>query len=195
MSESEVAMATRERTYTVDDVWRMTCAAENEFNRYILIDGELTVSMSPGYMHARIASEIARLIGNFAVENDLGAVTVEGGHYPPDDRRTLLLPDVAYLRKERAPKPDWEPFAPVMPDLAVEIISPSQSMTEARRKANVYLRHGTAMVWLVQPREKTAETWTIAGDGTQETETIDLDGALNGGTVLPGFNLPLRELF
>ena len=195
MSESDAPMATRERTYTIDDVWRMTCAAENEFNRYALIDGELTVSMSPGYMHARIASEIARLIGNFVVEKDLGDVTVESGHYSLHDRRTLLLPDVAFIRKARAPAPNLERFAPIMPDLAVEIVSPSQSMTEARRKAKVYLRHGTVMVWLVHPEEKKAEAWTIADDGGPQSETIEFDGGLSAGTLLPGFNLPLRELF
>ena len=188
-------MATRERAYTVEDVWQLACAAENDLNRYTLIDGELTVSMSPGYLHARIAGQIARIMGNYVVERDLGDVTVESGHYPPQDRRTLLLPDVAFISKERAPGPDLESFAPVMPDLAVEIISPSQSLEEARRKAKVYLCHGTAMIWLVHPAAKSAEVWTAADDGAPQCETIDVDGELSGGSALPGFILPLRRLF
>lgn len=188
-------MATRERAYTVDDVWRLSCAAENELKRYTVIDGVLNVSMSPGYLHARIASEIARLLGNFVVDRDLGQVTVESGHYPPQDRRTLLLPDVAFIRKERAPTPDFERFVPIMPDLAVEIISPSQSLAEARRKAEVYLRHGTAVVWLVHPAEQNAEICTAAIDGAPKSETIGSDDELSGGAVLPGFALPLSRLF
>ena len=188
-------MATRERIYTVDDVWRLACAAENEFNRYTLIDGELIVSMSPGYLHGRIAAQIALLLGNFVAERDLGDVTVEVGHYPPQDRRTLLLPDVAFIRQERAPTLDLELFAPVMPDLAVEIISPSQSLAQARRKAKVYLRHGTAVVWLVNPAEKSAEIWTAENSDAPQSEIIGLDDELSGGTVLPGFRLPLRLLF
>ncbi len=188
-------MATREREYTVDDVWRLTSTPENESNRYALIDGELIVSMSPGYLHARLTSEISRLMGNFVVERDLGDVTVESGHYPPGDRRTLLLPDVAFIRKERAPVPDLARFAPLMPDLAVEIISPLQTLAQARRKARVYLRLGTAMVWLVDPSQKNAEVWTIAGDGAPQSETANLEGELSGGAVLPGFTLPLRRLF
>ena len=122
-------------------------------------------------------------------------MTVESGHYPPQDRRTLLLPDVAFIRKERAPTLDLELFAPVMPDLAVEIMSPSQSLAQARRKAKVYLRHGTAMVWLVDPAEKNAEIWTAENRDAPQSETIGMDDELSGGAVLPGFKLPLRHLF
>ena len=188
-------MATRERAYTVDEVWRLANAPENEQNRYTLIDGELTVKMSPGYLRARIASEIARLMGNFVTERDLGEVTVESGHYPQQDRRTLQLPDVAFISKERAPASDWDRYVPIMPDLAVEMISPSQSMKQAREKAATYLRHGTAIVWLVHPTKQRAEIWTAADDGTAQSQTIDADGALTGGAVRPAFSLPLRQLF
>lgn len=146
-------------------------------------------------MYGKIASEIARLMGNFVVERDLGDVTVESGHYPPQDRRSLLLPDVAFIRKERAPAPDLARYAPLMPDLAVEIISPSQSLAQARRKASVYLRHGTSLVWLVNPAEKTAEVWTLGSDGAPHSETVETEANLSGGTVLPGFALPLGRLF
>ena len=188
-------MATRERDYTIDDVWRMASASANEGSRYTLIDGELIVTMSPGYLHGRIAGEIARLMGNFVVERDLGDVTVESGHYPSPDRGTLLLPDVAFISKERAPLPDLDTFAPIMPDLAVEIISPSQDWEEMRGKVEIYLRHRTSMVWLIHPKEQSAEMWTTADDGTPQSATIDVDGELSGGAVLPGFSLPLRHLF
>ncbi len=187
-------MAIRERLYTVDDVWRMACAPENDAKKICLIDGEMLVTMSPGYLYARIAGEIARLLGNFVVERDLGDVVVESGHYPPADRRTLLLPDVAFIRKDRIAAPDLDSYAPFMPDLAVEIVSPSQTLEAARRKARVYLRLGTEMVWLVRQAEKTAEVWSAAG-GTPLVETFGLNAELSGGAVLAGFTLPLRKLF
>ena len=191
----EAAMATREREFTIDDVWRLACAAENDSKRYTIIDGELIVSMSPGYSHARIAGEIARRLGNFVVPRGLGDVTVESGHYPPQDRRTLLLPDVAFISKVRTPPPDMDTYAPLMPDLAVEIISPSQTLEQARRKAAVYLQHGTGMVWLVNPAAKSAEVWSAGNDDVPQSEIVDAGGELSGGTVLPGFTLPLRKLF
>ena len=79
-----------------------------------------------------------------------------------------------------------------MPDLAVEIISPSQSPAQVRRKAEVYLRHGTELVWLIDPEAQTAEVWR---QGTERRDSIDAEGALSGGAVLPGFSLPLKRLF
>ena len=82
-----------------------------------------------------------------------------------------------------------------MPDLAVEIISPSQSAEQARRKAKVYLRHGTTIVWLVHPAEKSAEVWIAGNEGEPQSETLDSKDALDGGAVLPGFALSLRRMF
>ena len=188
-------MIVRERLYTVEDVWRLECAPENASSRYSLIDGELIVSMSPSFIHGKIASEVSRHLGNFVVPRGLGDVTVESGHYPDYDRRTLLLPDVAFTSTERIPPPDPKSYAPLMPDLAVEIISPSQTLAQARRKARVYLQHGTAIVWLIDMLESKAEVWTLDSDGRASSEWIDSAGALDGGDVLPGFKLPLKRIF
>ena len=66
---------------------------------------------------------------------------------------------------------------------------------QARRNAKAYLRHGAAMVWLVHSAEKNAEVWTAGNDDMPQSEIIDLDDELSGGTVLPGFTLPLKRLF
>ena len=186
-------MIVRDRVYTIDDVWRLSQQTEHEADRYCLIDGELFVTMSPGELHGTLASEIARLIGNFVFENDLGRVTVETGYHPAGSRETLLLPDVAFRSKTRAPGPARAGFVPTMPDLAVEVLSPSNTLDELRRKAQVYLRHGTALVWLVNPDEKTVEVWRKTADGETINETAD--GVLNGESVLPGFALDLDSLF
>ncbi len=188
-------MATQARVHTVDDVWRLEQQPINPAEKYYLIDGELCVKMSPGQLHGEVATRLAAFLFLFVDANALGRVTVEVGYHPPNDRRTVLLPDVAFEGNPRAAQPPLSTYVPYMPDLAVEIISPSQTLAETRRKAEVYLRHGTAMVWLVRPVEKQAEVWTAADDGAPQNETIDLDGELSGGTVLPGFTLPLERLF
>ena len=144
-------MTIQERLYTVDDVWQLEHQPENEGKHYYLINGELFWEMSPGYFHGRLAILIGRYLSIYAEEHDLGEVTAETGFYPDDDRHTLLMPDVAFIRKEKTPPATHEKFVHGMPDLAVEISSPSNSLSELRRKAVVYLANGTELIWLVLP--------------------------------------------
>ena len=188
-------MVSREREFTIDDVWRLECQPMNVTERYYLIDGELCVKMSPNQLHGSIASEIARLMGNHVVERELGRVTIEVGYHPPGERHTVLLPDVAFESRARAARRALPTYAPYMPDLAVEVVSPSQTLSQTRRKAAVYLRHGAIMVWLIDPERSRAERWTAADDGTATSEIVTMDGELDGGAVLPGFTLPLKRLF
>ena len=153
-------MATKERVYTVDDVWRLEQQPLKPTDKYYLIDGELMIKMAPAHFHASVASEIARLLGNFVVERGLGRVLVECGYHPPGNRRTVLLPDVSFESQSHTAEPPLTTYAPYMPDLAIEIISPSQTLAQVRRKAEVYLRHGAALVWLVDPLAQSAEVWS-----------------------------------
>ena len=185
-------MATQERVYTVDDVWRLEVANENPLEKYYLIEGELCIKMAPSELHGEVASELARHVGNYVVPRDLGRVGIEVGFHPPGDRGTALLPDVSFISKARMTKRALSTYVPLMPDIAVEVVSPSQSWAQVRRKAETYLRYGTALVWLIDPRAKTAEVWRR---GSEEREVIDSAGALRGGDILPGFQLPLRQIF
>ncbi|MDE2749604.1 MAG: Uma2 family endonuclease [Chloroflexota bacterium] len=188
-------MAIQERLYTVDDVWRLSQLPENELKRFYLIDGELFWDMAPGYRHGRLEILIGHHLLVHAEEHDLGEVTGEVGYYPADDRHTLLGPDVAFIRKENVPPADHEKFVPRMPDLAVEISSPSNTVAELRRKAAVYLANGTELVWLVLPEQAGVEVWRIGPDGEPASEIVARDGSLSGEQVLPGFTLDLRRLF
>lgn len=188
-------MVTREREFTIDDIWRLERQPMNLAVKYYLIDGELCVKMSPSHSHGSIASEIARLLGNHVVERGLGRVTIEVGYHPSGERHTVLLPDVAFESWKRAAQTPLPTYAPYMPDLAVEVVSPSQTLAETRRKAKVFLRHGTVMVWLIDTERNKAESWTAADDGAATCEIIDIDGELSGGAVLPGFTLTLKRLF
>jgi Uma2 family endonuclease len=78
-----------------------------------------------------------------------------------------------------------------VPDLAVEILSPSNTADEIQRKRGEYFNRGTQLVWIIDPRARTAEVFTAPAASTllHEADTLD------GGVVLPGFTLPLRDLF
>ena len=188
-------MAIRERLYTVEDVWQLELQPRRATEKYYLIDGELIAKMSPSHHHALLASELARILGNYAMEHNLGRVLVECGYHPAQDRLTVLLPDVSFESRTRAAKQPLTTYAPYMPDLAVEIISPSQTLAQVQRKAQVYLRHGVALVWLIEPLEQFAEVWRAGADGEPACEFIASDGSLTAEPVLPGFSLDLQRLF
>ena len=185
-------MATQERVYTVDDVWRLEVANENPLEKYYLIDGELCIKTAPSELHGATANLIAHYLTGFALERGLGRVGVEVGFHPPGDRGTALLPDVSFISKARMAQRARATYVPYMPDLAVEVVSPSQSLAQVRRKAETSLRHGTALVWLIDPQSQTAEVWQR---GSEQREIIDSGGELSGADILPGFRLPLRKIF
>lgn len=188
-------MATQERVYTVDDVWRLESQPDDRAEKYYLIDGELLIKRAPTELHGDVAVRLSAYLFLFVGEHDLGRVTSEVGFHPPGDRHTALLPDVAFTGKSRTAQPARSSYVPYMPDLAVEIVSPSQSLAQARRKAEVYLRHGAAIVWLVDPSEKSAEVWRHGTDGAPVSERIAVAGELTGEDILPGFRLPLARIF
>ena len=188
-------MAIREKLYTVDDVWRLAQQPENELKHFYLIDGELFWDMPPGFLRGHIAGLIFHYFLVFAAQHDLGKPTVESGYYTAEDRSTLLAPDVAFVSKEKIPLANPTQFLAAMPDLAVEIQSPSNSLAELRRKAAVYLANGSELVWLVLPERAAVEVWRLGSDGQAASEMIDKDGSLSGEPVLPGFELELQRLF
>ncbi len=188
-------MDIQEKLYTVDDVWRLAQLPENELKHFYLIDGELFWEMAPGYRHGRLEILIGHYLLIYAEEYDLGEVTGEVGYYPANDRNTLLAPDVAFISKKVAPADSHEKFVARMPDLAVEISSPSNTLAELRRKAAVYLANGTELVWLVLPARASVEVWRMGPDGESASEILDQDGSLTGESVLPGFALELQRLF
>jgi Uma2 family endonuclease len=101
---------------------------------------------------------------------------------------TVLAPDVPFVRQER--DLDERGFYPGPPDLAVEVISPSDTYTEVDEKVAKYLACGTPMVIVVDPRKRSASVYT-PGNFIR----VSVDDTLDGGDVVPGWKLPLRELF
>ena len=119
---------------------------------------------------------------------------VECGYHPPNERRTVLLPDVSFESRARATKPHLVTYAPYMPDLAVEIISPSQTLARVQRKAQVYPLHGCVLVRLIDPLERYAEVWRLGPNRAPQSQRVDQDGELSGAKILPGFALALQDL-
>ena len=188
-------MEVQKRLYTVDDVCAMQGWDGTQDKKYELINGELIEISPANLLHNWLAFEIAGEIRDYLKQHDIGYGGVEGGFSPTDDRQTLLAPDVAFVSKAKMPDPMPQTFAGFMPDLAVEIASPSNTIAELREKAAIYLRNGTELVWILFPERKSAEVCRLGEDGQFESQAVDIDGKLDGRDVLPGFELELRQLF
>jgi len=165
---------------------------ERRENRlYELIDGVL-VEKVMGYYESYIAALIVRLLGNFAAEHDLGVVAGADGilKLSPDQVR---VPDVSFVAWQRLPGRELpaEPIPLLVPDLAVEVISKGNTAEEMNRKLDEYFRAGVRLVWYVYPATRSVQVYSSLRDVRELAD----DAVLDGGDVLPGFQLPLPQLF
>lgn len=187
-------MVIEKQLYSVEDVWTLVQDPDNLNRRYELIEGELIEMSPPGRIHGQLAADIARYLGNHIVARGLGICTVETGYHPQNNRRTLLSPDVAFLSHARIPDSPAEKYVSVMPDLAVEVLSPSNSLRFARRKAAIYLQNGTGLVWIVQPAPPGVYICRLVASRLQ-SDFVGSGDVLSGESVLPGFELEIDLLF
>lgn len=188
-------MAVQQRVYDVDAFWRFVCEPENNDKYFELINGEIIEMSPPGWEHGTLAGEIYHYFRLFDPKRRVGSPSVDTGFYPAHDQSTVLSPDVAFTTIERAPVRTFKKWAPVMPDIAVEVKSPTNTFAELRRKAAIYLQHGTQLVWIIIPEQRSAEVHRLGEDGDIEREIVGQDGSLSGEDILPGFNLELASLF
>ncbi len=152
--------------------------------------------MAPtGLSHGRQSNRIGRFLDEYAERTGLGVVTADTGYFAADDDETLLGPDVAFIRMERLDDPDSQQFVPAMPDLAVEVKSPNDTYAFIRRKAELYLRRGSRLVWLVYPDRRVVEVCRLDDAGELQIDSVSADDALSGEDVLPGFTLELSRVF
>jgi Uma2 family endonuclease len=156
-----------------------------------LVDGVL-VEKPMGYYESRVAAELIILLGIYLRQHDLGVVAGEAGllRLMPG---LVRIPDVSFVSWGRMPDPQGPrpPIPTLAPDLAVEVLSESNTEAEMERKLREYFAAGARLVWYIDREDRTARVYTAPDQSTLLDETQ----ALDGGDVLPGFALPLRELF
>jgi Uma2 family endonuclease len=187
-------MTVQVKISTANELWELSQSAQSANSKRLeLVDGVIEESPLTGEEHGVIVSELTMLIGIRAQINNLGRVTAAGTGYllHADSRNgdTVLAPDVAFVSYKRAVALSKK-YADVAPDLAVEVVSPSEPYAKIARKVGLYLRYGTRLVWIVDP-----ESQTIAVHTAKNTRTLGVSDTLDGGDVLPGFSLPVRYIF
>jgi Uma2 family endonuclease len=185
----EVTMRTTPTLVTADELFMMP----DDGFRYELIEGELRRMPPAGSEHGAISINIALVVGQFVKAHNLGVVFgAETGFKIASDPDTVRAPDLAFVRRERIPDSGIpQGYWPGAPDLAVEVVSPSDTYTEVEEKVSDWLNAGARLVLVLNPRRRTVAVYTSPTDVARLTES----DTLNGGDVLPGFTCRVAELF
>lgn len=161
--------------------------------RHELVRGELRTMPPTTPEHGWLALDLASPLRSHVRASRLGVVMVNDVGFKLTQRPdTVRAPDIAFVSRERLPELGDARHYPVgAPDLAVEVISPNDLYTEVDEKIAEWLAHGTRLVWVVNPRRRVV---AVHRPG-QPTRTLGEADVLDGEDVVPGFRLPLRELF
>lgn len=186
-------VATKERpvvqeAYTVEEFEQYYLSPENSNRLFELIDGKVHEKM-PTQRHGLIASNVNLALTLYARQYKTGRPGTEVRHQRPQDTRNSRLPALSFTCNRNAVVEQGSVSG--MPDLAVEIKSPDDTITEMRETAAYYLANGSRLVWLVYPHYRLVEVYRPDAD----VEILGEEDTLTGGDVLPGFALPVREVF
>lgn len=157
-----------------------------------LVRGRVVDMPPPGIPHGNIQLELAAKLLGFVKAQGLGKVVVGSGVILERDPDTVRAPDISvFLHREGESTFVADGYTERLPELAIEIVSPSDRRPTVRRKAASYIAAGVALVWLVDPRARTASVYAAGA----EPRVLREDEVLGGGDVLPGFQVVVAEIF
>src|SRR3972149_4341515 len=183
-------MATRIKV-TAEDLWRM---GEGDVRRE-LVNGEV-IEMAPvGWSHGHVTGRFYRRISDHVEARDAGEVAVGDVGFVlqlPNDPERVRAPDVAFVSKQRLPAGRQRQGVFLgAPDLAVEVLSPTDNPVDMQQKVRDYVESGTRLEWLAAPEAKTVTVYRPDGSARLLRE----HEALDGEDVPPGLSIPLAQIF
>jgi Uma2 family endonuclease len=175
------------RLYTAEEFAEMD--PENKLHE--LVRGVLQVRDSPTKAHGYTAAQVGYAIQRYLETHPIGRVFVEVDYATERGPDTVRRPDVSFVTHERDKQmPAWTP-ADAAPDLAVEVMSPSNRPKEIAQKIAEYFAKDSRLVWIADPN-----TWTVAVYAPEARPYVARSGEfLDGGDVLPGFRVEVKKLF
>jgi Uma2 family endonuclease len=161
--------------------------------RYELIQGELHMMSPSGSEHGRIGVRLTWRIAQHVARQGLGVVfAAETGFLLQTNPDTVRAPDLAFVTKARQTAAgSVEGYWPGAPDLAVEVVSPSDSFSEVEEKALAWLAADTCVVWIVDPRQKHVTVYR----GRDDIAVLDCDATLAAPNLLPGWQVRVADVF
>jgi len=166
-----------------------------EDDLYEIVDGK-RIGTPPMPIYAVfLATKLVIFLGKFADATQVGRAVAEGLFHLPAPINRDRRPDVAFVSFDRWPKnrsiPRTDNAWNVVPNLATEVVSPTDSVVELEKKIVEYFQSGVELVWVVHPDQSKIHVY----QSPTQIQVLTMTDVLDGGTVLPGFRLPLTELF
>ncbi len=161
---------------------------ENDLEGYEYVKGELVPMAAAAIVHGKVGMNIILPLGTYIRENKLGYLFTNETTFQLDDR--VVKPDVAYLSTARLPENKYI-GSTVPPDLAIEVVSPSDLHYDVTEKALAYLKAGTRLVWVIEPIAKTVMVYRSETNFT----LLNCEDRLLGEDVVEGFSCAVAELF
>lgn len=177
-----------EKRITADEFEHLVEQPPYSEGLYELIDGEIVQKM-PTEDHGLAQVNISTALNLYRKRIGKGRPGSEVLHRVPGDPKNARQPDVSFFVDPSEPVVT-RGAVPRLPDLAVEIQSPSNTIKQMRAKAAFYLEHGVKMVWIVYTDARVVEVVTEA-----DSQIFNSEAMLTGGDLLPDFSLPVREIF
>ena len=180
---------TEARLLTANDLLRLYSRGV----RGELIRGVLCETVPAGQRHGKIVAKLVAALVNFVDVEGVGTVvTSDSGVWLERDPDTVREPDIAFTSVDRLPLGEDIPgYAEVVPDIVVEVASPSDSRREVNDKAHMWLSHGVRLVWVVYPETHTVDVHR----SDAAVSTLAEDDTLDGLDVLPGFACDVNAVF
>jgi Uma2 family endonuclease len=182
-------MVTTQKLMTAEELAQLP----DDGQRYELIEGVLTTMAPSGGDHGMRSARSIISFGAYVIEHDLGEVFgAETGFLLSTNPDTVRAADAAFVNRERALEVgEWTAYWPGAPDLALEVISPNDLYTEVQEKVETWLKYGTRMVIVINPRHRTVAVYR----SPTEVRHLTLADTLDGEDVIPGWRAPVRVLF
>ena len=161
---------------------------ENDLEGYEYIKGELVPMTAAAIVHGEIGSNVHFLLALHVRENKLGRLYIAETTFQLGDR--VVKPDVAFVSNDRLSEDKLKGFS-VAPDLAIEIVSPTDKQYDVTEKALAYLEAGTRLVWVIEPIMKTVMVYRSKTNIT----SLNYEDTLTGEDVVEGFSCLVTQLF
>jgi len=163
---------------------------EDDRYRDELVRGRVVREPSPGYPHGRVQSRLLVRLWSFVEERGLGYAGVDTGFIVERGPDTVRGPDVYFVSRAQLGDQHPDPYPELGPDLAVEVLSPSNRRGEMARKLAQYFAAGTRLAWVIDPKKRTARVHHPDG----AIRVLHEQDELEGEDVIPGFHCGLRDV-